>query len=89
LSPLNQVGGLIAALGGTSSGTGILNSLGVGGLNSIFNSISNAFSGGSSFNPSGSLGMDELMNQPTNDYTYTDNSGNTQTGTNDEFYYDR
>jgi hypothetical protein len=43
LSPLNQVGGLIAALGGTSSGTGILNSLGVGGLNSIFNSISNAF----------------------------------------------
>jgi hypothetical protein len=45
LSPLNQVGGLIAALGGTSSGTGILNSLGVGGLNSIFNSISNAFGG--------------------------------------------
>jgi hypothetical protein len=37
---------LIAALGGTSSGTGILNSLGVGGLSSIFNSIGNAFSGG-------------------------------------------
>jgi hypothetical protein len=90
LSPLNQVGGLIAALGGTSSGTGILNSLGVGGLNSIFNSIGKVFGGGgSSFNPSGSLGMDELMNPPTNDYTYTDNSGNTQTGTNNEFYYDR
>ena len=46
LSPLNQVGGLIAALGGTSSGTGILNSLGVGGLGSIFNSIRNAFPSG-------------------------------------------
>jgi hypothetical protein len=44
LSPLNQVGGLIAALGGTSSGTGILNSLGVGGLSSIFDSIKGAFS---------------------------------------------
>lgn len=49
LSPLNQVGGLIAALGGTGSGTGILNSLGVGGLSSIFNSISNAFSGTPSY----------------------------------------
>jgi hypothetical protein len=41
LSPLNQVGGLIAALGGTGSGTGILNSLGVGGLTGLFNNISN------------------------------------------------
>jgi hypothetical protein len=45
LSPLNQVGGLIAALGGTGSGTGILNSLGVGGLTGLFNSISNQFGG--------------------------------------------
>jgi hypothetical protein len=43
LSPLNQVGGLIAALGGTSSGTGILNSLGVGGLTGLFNSVSDYF----------------------------------------------
>ena len=47
LSPLNQVGGLIAALGGTSSGTGILNSLGVGGLTGLFNSIGNYFDGSS------------------------------------------
>jgi hypothetical protein len=86
LSPLNQVGGLIAALGGTGSGTGILNSLGVGGLTGLFNNIGSYFGGSSG---SGSLGMNELMNPPTNDYTYTDNSGNTQTGTNDEFYYDR
>lgn len=45
LSPLNQVGGLIAALGGTGSGTGILNSLGVGGLTGLFNSVGNYFSG--------------------------------------------
>jgi len=41
LSPLNQVGGLIAALGGTGSGTGILNSLGVGGLTGLMNSVGN------------------------------------------------
>jgi hypothetical protein len=46
LSPLNQVAGLISALGGTSSGTGILNSLGVGGLSSIFDSIKKSFSSG-------------------------------------------
>ena len=55
LSPLNQVGGLIAALGGTGSGTGILNSLGVGGLTGLFNKISDAFSSsGSSGSGSGS-----------------------------------
>jgi hypothetical protein len=47
LSPLNQVGGLIAALGGTGGGTGILNSLGVGGLTGLFNSIGNYFGGSS------------------------------------------
>jgi hypothetical protein len=45
LSPLNQVGGLIAALGGTGSGTGILNSLGVGGLTGLFNTVGNYFKG--------------------------------------------
>jgi hypothetical protein len=45
LSPLNQVGGLIAALGGTSSGTGILNSLGVGGLTGLFNTVGDYFRG--------------------------------------------
>lgn len=47
LSPLNQVGGLIAALGGTGGGTGILNSLGVGGLTGLFNSIGDYFGGSS------------------------------------------
>ena len=86
LSPLNQVGGLIAALGGTGGGTGILNSLGVNGLTGLFNEIGSYFGGSSG---SGSLGTNELMNPPTTDYTYTDASGNTQTGTNDQFYYDR
>jgi hypothetical protein len=45
LSPLNQVGGLIAALGGTGGSTGILNSLGVGGLTGLFNSIGDYFTG--------------------------------------------
>lgn len=54
LSPLNQVGGLIAALGGTGSGTGILNSLGVGGLTGLFNNISGYFGGSSG--GSGTLG---------------------------------
>ena len=40
LSPLNQVGGLIAALGGTGGGTGILNNLGVSGLTGLLNSAS-------------------------------------------------
>lgn len=48
LSPLNQVGGLIAALGGTGGGTGILNSLGVGGLTGLMNSVGNWFSGSGS-----------------------------------------
>jgi len=55
LSPLNQVGGLIAALGGTGGGTGILNSLGVGGLTGLFNTVGDWFSG------SGSSGTDTLF----------------------------
>jgi hypothetical protein len=47
LSPLNQVGGLLAALGGGSgSGSGILNSLGIPGLTSLFNTISSNFPSG-------------------------------------------
>jgi hypothetical protein len=45
LSPLNQVGGLIAALGGTGGSTGILNSLGVGGLTGLFNTVGDYFRG--------------------------------------------
>jgi hypothetical protein len=45
LSPLNQVGGLIAALGGTGGSTGILNSLGVGGLTGLFNTVGDYFKG--------------------------------------------
>ena len=54
LSPLNQVGGLIAAIGGTGSGTGILNSLGVGGLTGLFNKISETFGSSGSSGGSGS-----------------------------------
>ena len=49
LSPLNQVGGLISALGGTGSGTGILNSLGVNGLTGLFNTVGDYFKGSPSF----------------------------------------
>jgi hypothetical protein len=49
LSPLNQVGGLISAIGGTGSGTGILNSLGVGGLTGLFNTVGDYFKGSPSF----------------------------------------
>jgi hypothetical protein len=43
LSPLNQVGGLIAALGGTGSGTGILNSLGIKGITGLLNGVGDWF----------------------------------------------
>ena len=46
LSPLNQVGGVLAALGGgAGTGSGILNSLGIPGLTSLFNTISKSFGG--------------------------------------------
>jgi len=71
LSPLNQVGGLIAALGGgAGTGSGILNSLGIPGLTSLINSISNSFGGSSSgsFNPSGAASMDDIMNSTDGSY---------------------
>ena len=47
LSPLNQVGGLIAALGGSGGNTGILNNLGMsGGLTGLINSIGKSFGSG-------------------------------------------
>jgi hypothetical protein len=48
LSPLNQVGGLISALGGSSGSSGILGSLGVGGLTGLFNQIGSYFGGDTS-----------------------------------------
>jgi hypothetical protein len=58
LSPLNQVGGLLAALGGgAGTGSGILNSLGIPGLTSLFNTIKSNFpgSGGISYDSSGAV----------------------------------
>jgi hypothetical protein len=92
LSPLNQIGGLISLLSGpTGSGGGVLGQLGIkGNLGDLIKGIGGIFTGGDSGSTgSGALGMEELMNPPTGDYTYTDATGDTQTGTNDEFYYDR
>jgi hypothetical protein len=73
LSPLNQVGGLIAALGGTGGGTGILNSLGVGGLTGLLNSVK------SYFTPSPGLGqMLDANGNIVTDPTY--GSGQTASG---------
>ena len=59
LSPLNQVGGLLAALGGgAGTGSGILNSLGIPGLTSLFNTIKSNFpgsGGGISYDSSGAV----------------------------------
>jgi hypothetical protein len=87
LSPLSQIGGLTRGLGG---GTNAVNSL----LNTIKPgmSIGNLLSGLFTSNPNpgtGAESMDTLMNPPTTDYTYTDANGNLQTGTNDQFYFDR
>jgi hypothetical protein len=83
-SPLAQIAG-IGSLMGAISKTPFGDSIGRGlsGLN--WGSLGNLFGG----NGSGSLGTGDLMNPPTNDYTYTDDFGNTQTGTNDQYYYDR
>jgi hypothetical protein len=48
LSPLNQVGGLIAALGGNTGTGGILGSLGLGGLTGVINSVKDVFKDNSS-----------------------------------------
>lgn len=85
LSPLSQIGGITSALGG---GTNAVNSL----LNSVKkgSNISDLLSGLFSSNPgTGAESMDNLMNPPKTEYTYTDENGNLQTGVNDEFYFDR
>jgi hypothetical protein len=101
LSPLNQIMGAVNLLGGSTGSGGVLSQLfgsgtkGQAGYNpGLFPSIAGYFSknpssSGSDFVPSGAESMDTIMNPPTNDYTYTDASGNTQTGTNDQFYFDR
>lgn len=85
LSPLNTLGSLATA--GSSGYSAINQALskygGIGGV------LSRLFSSNSSFTPSGAESMDTLMNPPTTDYTYTDADGNIQTGTNDDFYFDR
>jgi hypothetical protein len=91
LSPLNQIAGLISVLGGQSGQTGVLGQLGINnGLQGLINKVIGGVNfGGGSNAGSGAESMDTLMNPPTNDYTYTDASGDTQTGTNDQYYYDR
>jgi hypothetical protein len=49
LSPLNQVGALITALGGSSGTGGILGSLGLGGLTGVINSVKDWYNGPSSY----------------------------------------
>jgi hypothetical protein len=84
LSPLNTLGSLATA---GSAGYNAINQAlsGYGGLGGVLGRL---FSG-SNFTPTGAESTDTLMNPPTTDYTYTDADGNTQTGTNDEFYFDR
>ena len=56
LSPLNQVGSLISALGGASGTGGILGSIGVtGGLTGLINSVKGAFNGSSATPLTGNL----------------------------------
>ena len=50
LSPLNQVGSLITALGGASGTGGILGSLGLGGLTGVINSVKDWYNSDSSSN---------------------------------------
>lgn len=50
LSPLNQVGSLITALGGSSGTGGILGSLGLGGLTGVINSVKDWYNSDSSSN---------------------------------------
>jgi len=91
LSPLNQIAGLISVLGGQSGQTGILGQIGIkNGLQGLIDKVVGGINfGGSGSGGTGAQSMDTLMNPPTNDYTYTDASGDTQTGTNDQFYFDR
>lgn len=84
LSPLNTMGSLInAGTGGYNAINSALSNY--GGLSGLLGKIFSS----SNFTPSGAESTDTLMNPPNTDYTYTDADGNTQTGTNDDFYFDR
>jgi hypothetical protein len=93
LSPLNTIGSLASA--GTAGYNAINSALSnYGGLGGVLSKLFSGGSGGGSnsgvdFTASGAQSTDTLMNPPTTDYTYTDASGNTQTGTNDGTYFDR
>ena len=56
LSPLNQVGSLITALGGSSGTGGILGSVGLGGLTGVLNSVKDWYNSSGSSGGSGTLG---------------------------------
>jgi hypothetical protein len=74
LSPLNQISGLIAALGGQSGTSGILGQLGItNGLQGLLGSIGSSF-GSSGSNPNFDITTDwgNIVNPAP---TYTDNSG--------------
>jgi hypothetical protein len=74
----------------------------IAGLGSVLGAVSNTKLGGAlgtgigniwdyftkDTGQAGGLTMSELLNPPTNDYTYIDADGNPQTGTNDGTYYD-
>lgn len=87
ISPLNQIGSITSALGGgTNAVNSLLNTIKPGTniaslLGGLFDTIPNLGTGAES--------MDNLMNPPNTEYTYTDENGNLQTGVNDEFYFDR
>jgi hypothetical protein len=86
LSPLSQIGSLTSALGGgTNAVNSLLNTVRPG--TSISSLLSSLFPGNT--NPgTGAESMDNLMNPPNTEYTYTDGNGDLQTGVNDEFYFD-
>jgi hypothetical protein len=78
LSPLNQISGLIAALGGQSGTTGILGQLGItNGLQGLLGSIGSSF-GSSGSNPSFDITTDwgNVVNQPISTPTIDTSGGN-------------
>jgi hypothetical protein len=88
LSPLSQIGSLTGALGGgTNAVNSLLNSVKPGtNISSLLGDVLGLFG---SKPGTGAESMDNLMNPPNTEYTYTDENGNLQTGVNNEFYFDR
>ena len=79
-SPLAQIAGLGSVLGAVSN-TKLGGALGTG-IGNIWDYFTK------DTGQAGGLTFEQLMNPPTNDYTYIDADGNPQTGTNDDTYYD-